>query len=116
MGDTVQAMKLPLEHMEAKVTLQDGHIKVDPARLDVAGGKLETRVGLSAPSGVLNGDLDLTLRNVKLNQLLAVVQGRCRRDRDGKGGRRYVRRAGQASCSRVTRSARWPLRLTASSP
>ena len=56
-GDTVQAMKLPLEHMEAKVTLQDGHIKIDPARLDVAGGKLETRVGLSAPSGVLNGDL-----------------------------------------------------------
>ena len=70
-GDTVQAMKLPLEHMEAKVTLQDGHIKIDPARLDVAGGKLETRVGLSAPSGVLKGDLDLTLRNVKLNKLLA---------------------------------------------
>ena len=64
-------MKLPLEHMEAKVTLQDGHVKIDPARLDVAGGKLETRVGLSAPSGVLNGDLDLTLRNVKLNKLLA---------------------------------------------
>ena len=70
-GDTVQAMKLPLEHMEAKVTLQDGHVKIDPARLDVAGGKLETRVGLTAPSGVLNGDLDLTLRNVKLDKLLA---------------------------------------------
>jgi AsmA family protein len=73
-GDTVQAMKLPLEHMEAKVTLQDGHIKIDPARLDVAGGKLETRLGLSAPSGVLEGDLDLALRNVKLNQLLAAFK------------------------------------------
>ena len=73
-GDTVQAMKLPLEHMEAKVTLQDGHVKIDPARLDVAGGKLETRVGLNAPSGVLNGDLDLTLRNVKLDQLLAAFK------------------------------------------
>ena len=48
-GDTVQAMKLPLEHMEAKVTLQDGHIRVDPARVDLAGGKLETRVGLGCP-------------------------------------------------------------------
>ena len=95
-GDTVQAMKLPLEHMEAKVTLEDGHIKVDPARVDLAGGKLETRVGLSAPSGVLNGDLDLSLRNVKLNELLARVQGRRRRDPDGRGGRRYVRRASQA--------------------
>ena len=35
-------MKLPLEHMEAKVTLQDGRIRVDPARVDLAGGKVET--------------------------------------------------------------------------
>ena len=87
-GDTVQAMKLPLEHMEAKVTLQDGHIKIDPARLDVAGGKLETRVGLSAPSGVLNGDLDLTLRNVKLNQLLAAFKvdvGAIQMEKEGVG-------------------------------
>ena len=47
-GDTVQAMKLPLEHMEAKVTLEDGHFEIDPARVDVAGGKLESRVGLDA--------------------------------------------------------------------
>ena len=87
-GDTVQALNLPLEHMEAKITLEDGHIKIDPARLDVAGGKLETRVGLSAPSGVLNGDLDLTLRNVKLNQLLAAFKvdvGAIQMEKEGVG-------------------------------
>ena len=42
-GDTVQALKLPLEHMEAKVTLEDGHLRIDPARVNLAGGKLETR-------------------------------------------------------------------------
>jgi uncharacterized protein involved in outer membrane biogenesis len=73
-GDTVQAMKLPLEHMEAKVTLEDGHLRIDPARLNVAGGELETRVGLNAPDGVLNGDLDLTLRKVRLNKLLAAFK------------------------------------------
>jgi AsmA family protein len=87
-GETVQAMKLPLEHMEAKVTLQDGHIKIDPARLDVAGGKLESRIGLNAPGGVLNGDLDLTLRNVKLNRLLAAFKvdvGAIQMEKEGVG-------------------------------
>ena len=74
MGEKVQAMKLPLEHMEAKVTLQDGHVRIDPARVNLAGGKLETRISLGARSGVLNGDLDLTLRKVKLNQLLAAFK------------------------------------------
>jgi AsmA family protein len=73
-GEKVQALKLPLEHMQAKVTLEDGHVKIDPARVDLAGGKLETRVGLDGRSGVLNGDLDLTLREIKLNQLLAVFK------------------------------------------
>jgi AsmA family protein len=71
MGENVQAMKLPLEHMEAKVTLQDGHIRIDPARVGLAGGEVEAAIGLAAPDGVLNGDLELTLRNVKLNQLLS---------------------------------------------
>ncbi len=73
-GETVQAMKLPLEHMEAKVTLKDGHLKIDPARLDVAGGNLETRVGLNSRSGVLEGDVDLALRKIRLNKLLAAFK------------------------------------------
>ena len=88
MGDTVQAMKLPLEHMEAKVTLQDGRIRVDPARVDLAGGKVETSVDLDAPSGVLNGDLDLTLRNVRLNKLLAAFKvdvGAIQMEKEGVG-------------------------------
>jgi uncharacterized protein involved in outer membrane biogenesis len=73
-GDKVQALKLPLEHMEAKVTLKDGHLRIDPARLNVAGGELETRAGFDAPGGELKGDLDLTLRKVRLNKLLAAFQ------------------------------------------
>jgi AsmA family protein len=87
-GDTVQALKLPLEHMEAKVTLKDGHLRIDPARLNVAGGELETRVGLDAPDGVLNGDLDLTLRKVRLNKLLAAFKvdvGAIQMEKEGVG-------------------------------
>jgi uncharacterized protein involved in outer membrane biogenesis len=73
-GEKVQAMKLPLEHMEAKLTLQNGEVRIDPARVDLAGGKLETRISLGGRNGVLNGDLDLTLRNIKLNQLLAAFK------------------------------------------
>ena len=93
-GDTVQAMKLPLEHMEAKVTLQDGHIKVDPARLDVAGGKVETRVDLSAPSGVLNGDLDLTSAQRPARQAAG------RRSRSMSARSRWKRRASVRSAAR----------------
>ena len=74
--------------MEAKVTLQDGRIRVDPARVDLAGGKVETRVDLDAPSGVLNGDLDLTLRNVRLNKLLAAFKvdvGAIQMEKEGVG-------------------------------
>ena len=87
-GDRVQAIKLPLERMEAKVTLQDGRIRVDPARVDLAGGKVEARVDLDAPSDVLNGDLDLTLRNVRLNKLLAAFKvdvGAIQMEKEGVG-------------------------------
>jgi uncharacterized protein involved in outer membrane biogenesis len=67
-------MKVPLEQMDAKVTLPDGQVGIDPARVGLAGGKLEARIGLDARSGVLNGDLDLALRNVKLNQLLCAFK------------------------------------------
>jgi uncharacterized protein involved in outer membrane biogenesis len=60
--------------MEAKVTLKDGHLRIDPARLNVAGGELETRVGFDAPGGELKGDLDLTLHKVRLNKLLAAFK------------------------------------------
>jgi AsmA family protein len=87
-AENVTAMKLPLEHMEAKVTLKKGHIRIDPARVDLAGGKLETRVGLEAPRGVLNGDLDLALRKVKLSQLLAAFKvdvGAIQMEKEGVG-------------------------------
>ena len=72
-GESVQAMKVPLEQMDAKLTLEAGRIEIDPVRVGLAGGQVEAAIGLDAQD-VLIGDLDLTLRNVKLNQLLSALK------------------------------------------
>jgi AsmA family protein len=72
-GESVQAMKVPLEQMDAKLTLEAGHLRIDPVRVGLAGGQVEAAIGLDAKD-VPIGDLDLTLRNVKLNQLLSAFE------------------------------------------
>jgi AsmA family protein len=57
--------------MLLKFTLKDGRMGFDPLRFDLADGNLEGVIGLEGRSGVLNGELDLRLRNIKLNQLLS---------------------------------------------
>jgi uncharacterized protein involved in outer membrane biogenesis len=87
-GERVQAMKVPLEHLDAKLRLRDGRISIDPVRVDLAGGRVEAGIHLESPEGVLNGDLDLTLRAVRLNQLLSAFQvdvGAVQMEKEGAG-------------------------------
>jgi uncharacterized protein involved in outer membrane biogenesis len=74
MGESVRAMNVPLEQMDAKLALEDGRITIGPASVSLAGGQVEAAIGVDARGGALNGDFDLILRNVKLNQLLSAFK------------------------------------------
>jgi uncharacterized protein involved in outer membrane biogenesis len=57
--------------MAAEVTLEDGQLTLQPLRFGLAGGTSESVIRLDGRSDVLAGDLELDVRNIRLNQLLA---------------------------------------------
>ena len=70
-GEAVQARMLPLQNLKVELTLQDGKLNVAPMRLELAGGELEAVATLDGRGGPAEGDLDLSLKQIKLNQLLS---------------------------------------------
>jgi hypothetical protein len=67
----VQAQKLPLQGMALELTLQDGRLSLEPLRFEVADGAFDAVVRMDARSDALAGELELDVRNIRLNQLLA---------------------------------------------
>jgi hypothetical protein len=70
-AERVQAMGVPLERLDAKLTLEAGRLRVEPARVGLAGGEVEAGIDMGSGGGTLDGDLALTLRNIQLDQLLS---------------------------------------------
>jgi AsmA family protein len=67
----VQAPQLPLEGVVLDLTLEDGQLRLEPLRLDLAGGHLDSVIGLDSRGEALAGDLDLEVRDIRLNRLLS---------------------------------------------
>jgi uncharacterized protein involved in outer membrane biogenesis len=67
----VLAKKLPLEGMVLDLTLEDGQLTFQPLRFDLADGKLESTIRLDGRTDTLAGDLELDVRNIRMNQLLS---------------------------------------------
>ncbi len=67
---SIEARKLPLERVQLELTLDDGRLSFAPLRFGLADGEFEARANLDSKSDVLDGDFELTLQRVKLNELL----------------------------------------------
>jgi uncharacterized protein involved in outer membrane biogenesis len=67
----VLAKKQPLEGMVVDLTLEDGQLTLEPLRFAVADGKLESTIRLDGRTDTPAGDLELDVRNIRLNQLLS---------------------------------------------
>ena len=67
----VQAKKLPLEGMAVELTLEDGRLTLEPLRFEVADGTFDAVMRMDAQSDALAGELELDVRNLRLNELLA---------------------------------------------
>ena len=70
-GESVEARKVPLQNLSVELTLEDGQLRLDPVRLGVADGELEAVAGFDSKEGALDGDLNLSLKQIKLGQLLS---------------------------------------------
>jgi uncharacterized protein involved in outer membrane biogenesis len=70
-GESVRARKVPLQHLSVKLTLENGKLRLEPLRLEVADGELEAKSNLQAEHQALDGKIDLSLKQIKLNQLLS---------------------------------------------
>ncbi|HLT01815.1 MAG TPA: AsmA family protein, partial [Geminicoccaceae bacterium] len=67
----VQASKLPLEGVVLDLTLEDGRMTFEPLRFDLADGALDSVIRLDGRTDVLAGELELAVRNIRLNRLFA---------------------------------------------
>jgi uncharacterized protein involved in outer membrane biogenesis len=70
-GESIQAAKLPLKRATVDLTLDHGKIRFEPLRFTVADGEFEALMTLDGRSDLLDGDFDLTLRHMDLDQLLS---------------------------------------------
>jgi uncharacterized protein involved in outer membrane biogenesis len=57
--------------MAVDLTLEDGRLTLEPLRFEVADGTFDSVIQMDARSDTLAGELELDVRNVRLNQLLA---------------------------------------------
>jgi AsmA family protein len=67
----VQATKLPLEAMTVDLILEDGRLTLEPLRFRVADGTFDSVLRMDAESDALAGEIELDVRNLRLNELLA---------------------------------------------
>jgi uncharacterized protein involved in outer membrane biogenesis len=62
--------KLPLDHLNARLTLSDGLVKFDPVDFGVAGGKMANRATVDARSRQVVVDVDSRFQKLRLGQLI----------------------------------------------
>lgn len=65
----VRAGKLPLESLHGRLLLERGVARLDPLKLGVAGGVMESHVTLDASGAPIVSRIDITLRGLQLPKL-----------------------------------------------
>jgi uncharacterized protein involved in outer membrane biogenesis len=60
---------LPLDNLTATMVLNEGVMKVEPLRFGVAGGRLESRIGVDAREDTMKVSIDSSVRGLRLGRL-----------------------------------------------
>jgi uncharacterized protein involved in outer membrane biogenesis len=69
--DSVLAPNLPLDKVELHVILKDGILDLDPLNMDVAGGRIESRIQIDARQDQVVTDYDIRFKDFHLADFLA---------------------------------------------
>jgi uncharacterized protein involved in outer membrane biogenesis len=70
----VNADPLPLDSLEGHLLLENGVARLDPLKLGVAGGMVESHITLDASGAPIRSDMDITLRGLQLPKLFPDAQ------------------------------------------
>src|SRR5690606_37936485 len=65
----VQSRTVPVSALSTRLTLEDGLLRLDPLRLDAAGGRLQGTVAMDASSDPISTDAVLRVRDLQLPRL-----------------------------------------------
>ena len=70
----VHSEELPFTDLYTHVVLDDGHLRLEPLRFGVAGGRLDAQIALNGQATPLQGRAKLTARGFKLKQLFPTFE------------------------------------------
>lgn len=62
--------KLPIDHLDAKLDLEDGLLRFDPVRFGVADGSVNTKIAVNARQDKVAVDSDTSFRQLHINKLV----------------------------------------------
>lgn len=65
---------MPIDALNTHVSLDDGSLKLDPLRMDVAGGTINGRLRVDGHAQPMHTAMDLRARHLRLKQLFPAVQ------------------------------------------
>ncbi|ASL25042.1 AsmA family protein [Azotobacter chroococcum] len=70
----VRRKQLPITDLSTHVQLENGRLRLDPLRLGVAGGRLDTTVSLDGRQTPLDGRVRMSIRGLELKRLFPTVE------------------------------------------
>ncbi|MFC0711567.1 AsmA family protein [Azorhizophilus paspali] len=70
----VRSKELPITDLSAHVHLENGRLRLEPLRLGVAGGRLDTTIVLDGRRTPLDGQAQVSIRGLELKRLFPTVE------------------------------------------
>ncbi|MEO6064818.1 MAG: AsmA family protein [Lysobacterales bacterium] len=70
----IDAPKLPLDNMDAHLTLENGLLRLHPLNFGVAGGSIRSEIRMDARAKIIQTRADITARGLELRKLLPTVK------------------------------------------
>ncbi len=65
----------PIDTVVTKIGLDNGFLRLEPLRFGIAGGRVDSAIRLDGSKKPLRGEIDITARNLEIEQLLPVPEG-----------------------------------------
>ena len=70
-GEKIVGKSAPFDSIEAKMDIENGHIRVDPLHVDIGDGSLNGTIEMTPVGGLMDTEVDVTAKNIDISRLLS---------------------------------------------